>query len=247
MPLQRSIDTSALDTRAAQRLARLLNPAPVFHACLPESAQRHRVERYITERFRAVHGAEIHDFMPVLLTMGCPGTITAATGVRAAAGQPLFLEHYLDEPVECAVSRVAHTPVIRSGIIEIGNLVATRGGASYLLFMVLTAMLEHAGFDWVVFTATPQVRRALAHLGLTVHPVCAADPARLPPQAVDDWGRYYASAPQVVAGNIAQAMQVLRGRPLHAGALALFRNPVESLSGIIEAGSHRRGTNRLTA
>ncbi|MEJ2401719.1 MAG: thermostable hemolysin [Xanthomonadales bacterium] len=241
------IGTSATDARAAQRLARLLTPAPAFRAFLPESTERDRVERYIAERFQHVHGAEIHDFMPVLLTMGCPGTITAATGVRAAARQPLFLEHYLDAPVEQAVSRVARAPVARSGIVEIGNLVASRGGASYLLFMVLTAMLERAGFDRVVFTATPQVRRALAHLGLTVHPICDADPTRLPRHAIDDWGRYYANAPQVVTGNIAQAMNALRRRPLHAGALALFRRAIDDHAGVIGSGSHRRGTHRITA
>jgi hypothetical protein len=247
MPLDQTINTPSRDTRAAQRLARLLTPAPIFRAHLPESRERHGVERYIAERFHAAHGAEIHDFMPVLLTMGCPGTLTAATGFRAAADHPLFLEHYLDTPVEQAVAAVAQAPVARSGIVEIGNLVATRGGASYLLFMVLTAMLERAGFDWVVFTATPQVRRALAHLGLTVHAVCDADPTRLPRHAIDDWGRYYASEPQVVAGDIARAMSVLRGRALHAGALALFRGSIEALSGTIGRGSHRRGTHRITA
>jgi len=247
MPFEQTITATSTDTRAAQRLARLLTPAPAFRAHLPDSAGRARVEHYIAERFRSVHGAEIHDFMPVLLTMGCPGTITAAAGVRAAAHQALFLEHYLDTPVEQAVARVAQAPVTRSGLVEIGNLVATRGGASYLLFMVLTAMLERAGFDWVVFTATPQVRRALAHLGLTVHCVCDADPARLPGNALDDWGRYYANRPQVVAGHVAQAMDTLRARALHAGALALFRPAIEELAGHVGPGSHRRGTHRLTA
>ena len=64
---------------------RLLKPAPVFRACLSGDPERDRVEGYIATRFREVHGANIHDFMPVLVTMGCHGFPTAAAGIRAAA------------------------------------------------------------------------------------------------------------------------------------------------------------------
>jgi hypothetical protein len=114
-----------LDARAARRLARLLNPAPAFLAHLPGSPDRPAVERYIAEQFRAVHAATIHDFMPVLLTMGCHGNIAAATGVRAAA-QPLFLEQYLAQPVESALRPLAGRAVERRRVAEIGNLVATQ-------------------------------------------------------------------------------------------------------------------------
>jgi len=247
MSPERTIHAASPDTRAAQRLARLLTPAPAFRAHLPGNPGRGRVEQYIADRFAAAHGAEIHDFMPVLLTMGCSGAITAATGVRAAARQALFLEQYLDAPVERAVAEVAGCSPKRAGMVEIGNLVATQGGASYLLFMVLTAVLERAGFEWVVFTATPQVRRALAHLGLEVFGVCAADPARLAAGALDSWGRYYANRPQVVAGHVPTAMSTLRGRPLHAAALAVYQGAADEMAEVVGRASHRRGTHRIAA
>jgi len=178
-----------VDAKAARRLARLLNPAPAFLAHLPGDSERARVEEYIAAKFQAVHGATIHDFMPVLLTMGCHGKITSATGIRAAAVQPLFLEQYLAQPIESTLGGLAGQPVRRDNIAEIGNLVATQGGSSYLLFMVLTAVLEQAGFEWVVFTATPQVQKVLAYLGLPVHELCEADPARLTESSVLEWGR----------------------------------------------------------
>ena len=142
MSLALSSADSLLDAKAARRLARLLNPAPAFQAHLPGGAERARVEQYIAARFREVHGANIHDFMPVLLTMGCHGRTTAATGVRAATRQPLFLEQYLSGPVEQSLGAAVGTAIPRARIAEIGNLVATQGGSSYLLFMVLTAILE---------------------------------------------------------------------------------------------------------
>lgn len=238
---------SRIDARAARRLARLLNPAPAFQAHLPESPERARVESYIATQFRAVHGANIHDYMPVLLTMGCHGLTTAATGVRAAAGQALFLEQYLAGPVESAVSAVAGRPIKRNDVAEIGNLVATQGGSSYLLFMVLTAVLQQAGFEWVVFTATPQVQKVLAYLGLQVHVLCEADPARLTQSSAVEWGRYYQSKPKVVAGNVADAMQTLNERMLYSSVLALFRSHIDELAGAVSRASTQRGTFTLAA
>jgi Thermostable hemolysin len=237
----------SLDAKAARRLARLLNPAPAFEAHLPGGAQRARVEQYIAERFHEVHGATIHDFMPVLLTMGCHGRTTAATGVRAAARQPLFLEQYLSGPVEQTLGSAVGAPIRRAGIAEIGNLVATQGGSSYLLFMVLTAMLEQAGFDWVVFTATPQVQKVLAYLGLDVHRLCSADPGRLTESSAAEWGSYYASQPQVVAGKVADAMTVLNQRTLYASVLSLFRGQITELAEVLRRESSRRGSYILAA
>jgi hypothetical protein len=236
-----------IDARAARRLARLLNPAPAFQAHLPGSAERARVEAYIAKQFRAVHGANIHDYMPVLLTMGCHGLTTAATGIRAAAGQDLFLEQYLSVPVEDAVGELAGRVITRNGVAEIGNLVATQGGSSYLLFMVLTAVLQRAGFEWVVFTATPQVQKVLAYLGLQVHVLCEADPGRLTQSSAGEWGRYYQSKPKVVAGNVADAMQILNERMLYSSVLALFRNAIDELAGAVDRASTQRGTFTLAA
>jgi hypothetical protein len=235
-----------LDARAARRLARLLTPAPAFVAHLPGTSGRQQVERYISEQFRAVHGATIHDFMPVLLTMGCHGKVTAATGVRAAA-QPLFLEQYLAQPVENALGPLAGQAVERRRIAEIGNLVATQGGSSYLLFMVLTAVLEKAGFEWVVFTATPQVKKVLGCLGLSIHALCDADPERLTRSSAAEWGRYYSSRPQVVAGRVADAMDVLTRRRLYASVLSLFRGPIAELAEVVRHESTHRGTFTLAA
>jgi hypothetical protein len=242
MSTELSSPDSALNAKAARRLARLLNPVPAFRTHLPREAGRMEVEQYIATRFREVHGANIHDFMPVLLTMGCHGRTTAATGLRAAGHQPLFLEQYLPGPVERVLETAAGEKIPREKIAEIGNLVATQGGSSYLLFMVLTEMLEHAGFEWVVFTATPQVQTVLAYLGLSVRRLCAADPGCLTSSSASEWGSYYASQPQVVAGKVADAMAVLNARTLYASVLSLFRGQIIELADILRRESRQRGS-----
>ncbi|HKJ18260.1 MAG TPA: thermostable hemolysin [Xanthomonadales bacterium] len=247
MQLAHLIANEVLDAKAARRLARLLSPVPAFAVHLPENNNRAEIEQYIAERFHAIHGAHVHDFMPTLLTMGCGGHISAASGVRAAAQQTLFLEQYLTEPVEQAVSRSAGERVERFKLAEIGNLVASQGGSSYLLFLVLTATLNLAGFEWVVFTATPQVRKVLKALGLQTDVLCKADPARLAPGSADDWGQYYASHPQVVTGKVNDAMAVLENRVLYAGILSIFRPQIEEMAAIIARESNRIGTFTLAA
>lgn len=247
MPLAEWTVDERADARAARRLARLLNPAPAFSAHTPDTPHRAGIERYIADRFEAAHGAHVHDFMPVLLTMGCAGRTSAAAGIRAAASYGLFLEQYLSGPVETAVASVAGAPVQRTRIAEIGNLVATQGGSSYLLFLVLTAVLGQAGFEWVVFTATPQVRKALDALGLVVEVLCAADPSRLTQGSAAEWGRYYTSGPVVVAGHVASALSVLHRRPLYAGVLSLYRSAITELALVVAGESFRRGTCTFAA
>ena len=247
MPLVRSAADFNHEAVAQRRLARLLNPVPAFRAHLPADPERMRVEDYIATRFREVHGANIHDFMPVLLTMECHGQTTAAAGVRTAGHQPLFLEQYLSGPVEEVLDGAFGEPIDRRKIAEIGNLVATQGGSSYLLFLVLSGLLEQSRFDFVVFTATPQVQKVLAYLGLGVHVLCTADPGRLRGSAAAEWGSYYTSRPQVVAGKVADGMAALNQRVLYSSILSLFRDPITELADTLGRESRQPGSYILAA
>jgi hypothetical protein len=86
----------------------------------------------------------------------------ARLGMRPAASAPeLFLEQYLDRPVEQEIAARANCPVGRDGIVEICNLAADQRGASRHLFVLLTAVLAAASYRWIVFTATPQVEKLI--------------------------------------------------------------------------------------
>ena len=63
--------------------------------------QRKTVEAFIAQRFLAMHGAQITVFMPQLLVLfDDQGAVQAAVGMRDAGCERLFLEYYLDHPVE---------------------------------------------------------------------------------------------------------------------------------------------------
>lgn len=171
-----------------------------------DSARRGEVEAFIREVFARHYGARVSTFAPNLLMLQQSGRIVAATGWRSARSDTLFLEHYLDCPIEQLLSQLAGQPVARERIVEVGNLAADRPGGSPQVIMALASDLDRRGYDWVVFTATRELIRIFTRLGLPLLALARADPARLG-EAASDWGSYYDTEPIVVAGRIDVAME----------------------------------------
>lgn len=211
-------------------LRRLLAPGPDFCLIDHHHPQRESLREFIRQQFHHHHGARITAFHPLLLTLSCLGNYRAALGIRCAAADHLFLEHYLDDTADRVLSSALKGhPVARDQIVEIGNLVSTLNGATQLLFLVLVAMLHRAGYPWVMFTATPQVQRSIARLGFAVTPLCRADPERVPGGA-KQWGRYYDNVPEVIAGDIRASMAICDRSRLMRAALQLYDIQIDALA-----------------
>lgn len=160
------------------------------------------LEAFIAATFLRNYGARIAHFSDTLV--GCrdaDGTWTAALGYSVAGAAPLFLEHYLDAPIEAEVGRRMARPVARGDIVEVGNLAATHPGAARALIVGTTALLHELGLRIVVFTATTSLLNSFGRLHLRPQPLALADPARLPDGGAQ-WGRYYDTHPQVMFGDI---------------------------------------------
>jgi hypothetical protein len=192
-------------TNRSPSRSKIRNPVEVR---LQESGSpgRRRLERAIAEKFSRVHGAHINEFLPYLLSLGTEDHTTAIAGLRLAGNSPLFLEQYLDRPVEQAISREFRVPVDRGQVVEIGNLVSVRPGAASALFALLPAILHSAGIRWVACTATPAVRALLSGLDFPWRSIADADPNAVN-GGVDKWGSYYASGPTVIAGSVEAALR----------------------------------------
>ena len=168
------------------------------------SAERSELESGISRKFASTYGAELSHFLPNLLRLKVSDELGAVVGIRGASKGSLFLEQYLDLPIEQSVARAFNTPVDRDQIIEIGNLAANVPGFAYSLFAVLATVLNQAGYRWVACTATPQVAAMLARIGFSSTTICSADPARLENGSAA-WGEYYATRPRVIAGDVRSA------------------------------------------
>jgi hypothetical protein len=174
------------------------------------AAQRARVERFIQAVYRRRYGARIAAWAPVLVALESGQDILAAAGYRPAS-EPLFLERYLDAPVEECLRAHTRSAPRRERVVEVGHLAAMRAGAGRRLMPLLGRHLAAAGFEWVVSTATRELRHLLRRLGLSPVVLGQADPERLGADAAH-WGTYYAHGPLVVAGSIAAGMARLERR-----------------------------------
>jgi len=165
---------------------------------------RVKAETLIRDVYRERYGAEIRGWMPFLAARRDRHGIQAAAGFRPAH-DPLYLEQYLDQPIEAAIAHHTGRAPRRRSIVEVGHLASHRGGAGALLLLDLADHLHHQGFDWLVNTATADTRRLI--LGLRAAPLAlaAADPARLPDGGTS-WGGYYDHEPVVLAIHLPSAL-----------------------------------------
>ena len=167
------------------------------------------VERFIRDRFFEDYRAKLTNLMPRLFSLSDGSDrMVAAFGLREAASSRLFMECYLDEPIEDRIERLVARKVSREHIIEVGNLAALPGGARSMIGL-LTRHLYELGFEWVTFTGVAVVRAAFLRLGLNPLVIAQATPDRLSATERLAWGRYFEGRPIVMAGHIPNGYRML--------------------------------------
>ena len=160
---------------------------------------RAELERFIAERFRQTYGAQVSHFCAHLLgSRDEAGVLRAAAGYTPAGSGALYLENYLDRPVEALLAALTGKQVPRARIVEVGNLVASGGGCGRSFLPMLGRHLTSRDYRWVVFTATREVRALLERLSFPAYMLARALPDRLPDRGAA-WGSYYSHDPNVMA------------------------------------------------
>jgi hypothetical protein len=163
---------------------------------------RRSLERFIAERYALTYGARIEHFADQLVGLtDAEGRWTAAVGYTPAQSAPLFIEQYLDMPIEQAIAERLGVDVDRAQVVEVGNLAATFAGAARRLVVAMTELLHRRGHTWVAFTSTTSLLNTFARLDIATIVLAEADPERLHTGAAS-WGSYYDTRPLVMAGNI---------------------------------------------
>lgn len=166
-----------------------------------DSSMRTELESRIRAGFGQHFQACIEGFMSDLAiyqhACGAEGVI----GIRDAAAEMLFLESYLDRPIEVVVRQCAGLSVRREQIAEVGQFVVSDRDIVSDFFRDLVLFLQSQGFDWVCFTGTNRIRALLSRMGFEGRPVATATRDRIVYSA-DDWGTYYEHEPVVVIGKL---------------------------------------------
>ena len=174
--------------------------------------RRAKVEAFVGGIYARRYGAKVRHFAPLLVGLRQNGELLAAAGYRSAADEVLFLERYLDAPVESLIGHHSRVAVRRNGIVEVGHLTAARGGEGRRLLQLLALHLSGQGFEWVVGTVTRELRAMLVRIGAAPLDLGHARAAMLGDEAID-WGSYYAHEPRVLAVHLEGALRrVASGR-----------------------------------
>ncbi len=210
---------------------RLLLPHLPLQFDKPSSSNRLEIERYITEQFFASYQAKVNTFLPYLLSTSANEKLTAVMGFQPAGEEaPLFLEQYLDSSsIESTISTKLNRIISRDSIVEVGNLTSSRKGTSQILFILTIAILHHAGFEWVTFTATKQVQKLLNKLQLVTIELAEADPSYLTDKG-ESWGSYYQNKPKILAGDLGNAMRQIEQHRVIKFILKNYQNTIMDIA-----------------
>lgn len=185
------------------------SPAPFALQQAPYGTPvRGELESFVANAFKDKHGAQLHSFMPDLLGLrNAAGELRAVAGYRAAHQERLFLEQYLDQPIEQLLEAKLARPVERTQIIEIGNLAGIGCRQARHLVSMLPRFLLDRGYSWATFTATSLVRDVLRSVGAELIELAVADGARVG-AGNDAWGAYYGNDPRVMAGYLPDGLRL---------------------------------------
>lgn len=172
------------------------------------SPERAELETFVRTAFQRKHDASVASFMPTLLSFRDPGgELRGVIGLRSAAPKPLYLEQYLEQPIEAAILAATGRAVQRGEVVEVGNLAGANCRAAMRMVAALPSYLLARDYRWIVFTATNAVRGILQGFGAPLVELARADGSRVA-GGDDRWGRYYESDPRVLAGYLPASRRI---------------------------------------
>jgi len=151
------------------------------------------IQRLYLKRYSAV----LDSFAPTLVA-----ELTQAGDVECVAGfrfghEPLFLECYLDRPIEQVLEDRLCSEAERSRIVEVCHLASVGPGSSLTFVRKLIALLQGMEAEWAIFTATRPLRHLLRRSGLSLIELGVATIHRVP--RPETWGTYFEHDPRIMA------------------------------------------------
>jgi hypothetical protein len=154
-------------------------------------------ELEIQNLYRKRYGAVLESFAPMMVA-----EVTEAGAVQFVAGlrfghEPMFLECYLDRPIEQILEHHLCSEVERRRIVEVCHLAGAGAGHSLTFVRKLIAMLEATEVEWAIFTATRPLRYLLRRSGLSLVELGLATIDRVP--RPETWGSYFEHDPRIMA------------------------------------------------
>ncbi len=159
--------------------------------------------QFTRESYEKRLGCHLEAFYPRIFVLSSEEGILGVCGIRTAGDEPLFLEQYLDMPIEQCIDDGN-----RACIVELGGFSARSRIHALEVMGRLAQTLSEEGFTQVACTANLPVRQCLRKLGISFIELSSADPERI--DASDKWGEYYRTSPLVLVGDISGGLDAIR-------------------------------------
>ena len=183
---------------------------PVMRPIENDDISRTSLEGLIRDSYKKIFNAQLNSFLPNLVaSTTIDDQIWAAFGYADAGQGKLFLENYLDDPIEELVSKKIGENIQRNKIVEVGNLFINHMADPIKTMRDVASYLQSLGYKWIVCTATRYLR--LLFLKSGAEPVSIAQAPRS--RVINDgseWGTYYVTAPEILVGNINQNVTLIK-------------------------------------
>ena len=187
----------------------------------PWSHDRKEVEQFTHDIYALRYKADISQFLPHMVAMRHSESkqLVASAGFQTTHSdtdnKTLFLEQYLDFPIEKAASAVGRRRFQRSDFVEVGNLAGAITGAGHLITLTLAEYLTKQGYDWIAFTLTRNMVRAFESLKLQPISLVGASEERVSDDRTT-WGSYFNTRPEVMIGDMQSAYQKMKRMGLYS-------------------------------
>jgi len=156
---------------------------------------------FARSRYQETIDCRLDTFYPKFLARFEHGSIVALLGIRCAGRGALFLEQYLDQPVELTLDAINLGGFQRSQIAEVGGLAAQGVRQATRLMEDVRSVLAQSEVEVVVCTANDATQFCLKRIGVNYLVLAEASESCLTNHQTD-WGRYYQGSPKVLAGRV---------------------------------------------
>ena len=132
---------------------------------------------FVGAAFKRKHDATVTSYLPTLLSFRDPaGALRGVVGLRGAGAQPLYLEQYLEQPVEAAIAAATGRSVCRrSRSSRSATWPAPTAARPCAWSRCCPRILLARDYRWIVFTATSAVRGILLGFGAPLVELARAD------------------------------------------------------------------------
>ena len=182
---------------------------PVMRPVTNGDLLRPKLEHFISSTYKNIFNATLKSFLPNLVAATSEDDkITAAFGYCDAAQGPLFLECYLERPIEDLLCESLGYAVKRQQIVEVGNLSIAKCANSVKALRDIASYLQSLGYDWIVCTATRYLRVLFLKSGSRPISIAQASSSNVVSDGTD-WGNYYVTIPEILVGNISQSISLI--------------------------------------